>query len=110
MNCPTLAAFAPGVLVAGKIVSATSSRYGISSSLNASVLVVSVFLQPVRNASAPTTAPPVSTAIIFKSSLLSIFFIFYFTQRLNEAQRRNDLLTRYYCSKNIFLHYQFHLI
>src|SRR5215212_11903677 len=34
MNAPVLAAFAPGVLVVGRIVSAISSRYAISSGVN----------------------------------------------------------------------------
>jgi hypothetical protein len=53
------------------IVSATSSNNEIIAGVNA-LLAVAAFLQPVKKISPPTTAVPVSRAIVLSSSLLSI--------------------------------------
>src|SRR6187551_447940 len=74
MNWPTLASLAPGVVVFGKIVSATSSKKAISDSVKVfeTPTPASGFLQPARKNSPPITTPPVAAAIIFNNSRLSI--------------------------------------
>ena len=71
MNSPILVALAPGVSVVGIIVSPTSSKKAIFSGVKPASFLAAV-LQPVKKTSPPITTPPVSNAIIFKSSLRSI--------------------------------------
>ena len=75
MNCPTMAALAPGVDVSGKIVLATSSRYAISSALKFALVPV-LLLQPVKKALPPTSVPPKRSEMYCTASLLSIKFYF----------------------------------
>src|SRR4051812_50067663 len=65
MKAPVFAAFAPGVLVVGRIVSAISSRYATSSLVKASPPVAAGFsvLQPVIQAVLPISAAPPSSAL-----------------------------------------------
>jgi hypothetical protein len=74
MKAPTLAAFAPGVSVAGKIVSPTSFKK--STSAWEKVIPFVLVLQPVKKASAPKTVPPIMMATLERASLL--FIIKYF--------------------------------
>src|SRR3954465_9022537 len=65
MKAPVFAAFAPGVLVVGRIVSAISSRYATSSLEKASPPVAAGFsvLHPVIQAVLPINATPPSSAL-----------------------------------------------
>src|SRR3954470_7931959 len=65
MKAPVFAAFAPGVLVVGRMVSAISSRYATSSLVKASPPVAAGFsvLQPVIQAVLPISAAPPSSAL-----------------------------------------------
>src|SRR6266516_545857 len=63
MNSPVFAAFAPGVLVVGKIVSAISSRYAISSGVKGAKGAPALSVrQPVISALPPIRATPPSSA------------------------------------------------
>ena len=75
MNSPTLASLAPGVPVAGKMVSPTSFKNAISSfdKLKAAAFLSEV-LQPEINASAPIKVPPNSNATLEMASLLFILY------------------------------------
>jgi hypothetical protein len=74
MKAPTLAAFAPGVSVAGKMVSPTSFKKSTSAWEKVTPFVL--VLQPVKKASAPNTVPPMMMATLERASLL--FIIKYF--------------------------------
>src|SRR6185312_559010 len=81
MNSPTLASLAPGVSVAGRMVSATSSRKAMSS-LEKLVPAPPMFLsgelvQPDKNISAPTIVPPSNKPTRVSASLLFIVVIFW---------------------------------
>src|SRR6267378_1899004 len=60
MNSPVFAALAPGVLVVGRMVSAISSRYAISSGVKAALVLLAVFSvrHPVISALPPIRATP----------------------------------------------------
>src|SRR6266550_9089486 len=68
MKAPVFAAFAPGVLVVGRMVSATSSRNAISSGVNVPASVAPGFFSsfsrhPVISALPPTSATPPSITV-----------------------------------------------
>src|SRR4030095_41260 len=93
MNLPTSASLAPAVVVFGIIVSATSSRKAISLFEKAvPATAASLVLQPARKNSPPITAPPVASAIIFKSSLLSIWLYLYIKDFLFLIRLQHSLL------------------
>jgi hypothetical protein len=67
-----LAAFAPGVLVVGKIVSAISSSKEISASEKVIETPAGLLVQPAKKALLPITVPPTMREIYCTASLLFI--------------------------------------
>src|SRR5690606_10338284 len=77
MKAPTPASFAPGLLVGGKMVSATSPRKStVAGSKRLSTLLVACLVHPSKNRLAPTTVPPIIQATRANASLLFIAISF----------------------------------
>jgi hypothetical protein len=76
MKSPTLAAFAPGVEVAGKMVSATSFKKLMSSAEKLRDALAAGFLHPDKKASAPSRVPPSKRVTADIASLLFINYLF----------------------------------